>query len=56
MIYLKHKQTSGMLPTSEYELFDDEIHVGKIQLRHKSSHGAGFPESMESHIYYEILP
>ncbi len=56
MIYLKHKETSGRLPTSEYELFDDEKLVGKIQIRHKPSYGAGIPESMASHIYYEILP
>ncbi|HMP67583.1 MAG TPA: GNAT family N-acetyltransferase [Candidatus Paceibacterota bacterium] len=56
MIYLKHKETLGILPTSEYELFDDKICVGKIQIRHKPSHGVGIPESMASHIYYEILP
>lgn len=56
MIYLKHKETSGRLPTSEYELFDDEKMVGKIQVRHKPSHGVGIPENMASHIYYEILP
>ncbi len=55
MIYLKHKETSGRLPTSEYELFDENINVGKIQIRHKPSHGVGIPESMASHVYYEIL-
>jgi predicted acetyltransferase len=56
MIYLKHKETSGKLPTSEYELFDSDMVVGKIQIRHKPSHGVGIPENMASHIYYEILP
>jgi predicted acetyltransferase len=56
MIYLKHKDTSEILPTSEYELFDEDILVGKIQIRHKPSHGVGIPESMASHIYYEIIP
>lgn len=56
MIYLKHKETSGRLPTSEYELFDNNIIIGKIQIRHKPSHGVGIPESMASHIYYEIFP
>lgn len=56
MIYLKHKETSGRLPTSEHELFDNEKLVGKIQIRHQPSHGVGVPESMASHIYYEILP
>ena len=56
IIYLKHKETSGKLPTSEYDLFDENIIVGKIQIRHKPSHGAGIPESMSSHIYYEIAP
>lgn len=55
MIYFKLKGTSGSLPTSEYELFDNEILVGKIQIRHKPSHAVGIPESMASHIYYEIL-
>lgn len=44
------------MPTSEYELFDGNIVVGKIQIRHKPSHGVGIPENMASHIYYEILP
>ena len=55
MIYLKHKETTGKLPTSEYELFDNEVPVGKIQLRHKPSHGVGIPKNMASHIYYEIF-
>jgi predicted acetyltransferase len=56
MIYLKHKATSGKLPTSEYELFDNENLVGKIQIRQTPSHGISIPESMASHIYYEIIP
>lgn len=56
MIHLKHRETSGKLPTSEYDLFDDNIIVGKIQIRHKPSRGAGIPENMSSHIYYEIIP
>jgi predicted acetyltransferase len=56
MLYLKLKETSGRLPTSEYELFDNEFPVGKIQIRHKPSHANVIPENMASHIYYEILP
>ena len=56
MVHLIHKETSGRLPTSEYELFDGETVVGKIQIRHTPSHAAEVPESMASHIYYEILP
>ncbi len=56
MIYLKHNETSGRLATSEYELFDADVVVGKIQIRHKPSHGVSIPESMASHIYYEIFP
>lgn len=56
MIYLKHKETLGRLPTSEYELLDGDVVVGKIQIRHNPSHGVGIPENMASHIYYEILP
>lgn len=56
MVYLKHKETSGKLPTSEYELFDNETLVGQLQIRHRPSHGADVPESMASHVYYEILP
>jgi predicted acetyltransferase len=44
------------LPTSEYELFDDDVFIGKIQVRHSPSHAVGIPESMASHIYYEIIP
>ena len=50
------KETLGRLPTSEYELVDNGNVVGKIQVRHKPSHGGGIPESMASHIYYEIIP
>jgi predicted acetyltransferase len=53
---LKHKETYGRLPTSEYQLVDNDCVVGKIQIRHKPSHGVGVPENMASHIYYEILP
>jgi predicted acetyltransferase len=56
MIYLKFKEVSGRLPTSEYELINDNVIVGMIQIRHKPSHGVGIPESMASNIYYEILP
>lgn len=56
MIYLKHNETSVRLPTYGYELFDGDVVVGTIQIRHKPSHGVGIPESMASHIYYEILP
>ncbi|MCL5459869.1 GNAT family N-acetyltransferase, partial [Loigolactobacillus coryniformis] len=44
------------LPTSEYELYEDNILIGKIQIRHKPSHAPEIPENMESHIYYEIIP
>lgn len=56
MPYLKLKETTGSLPTSEYELFENDTVIGKIQIRHKASHGVGIPESMVSHIYYEISP
>ena len=56
MIYLKHKETSGCLSTSEYDLFDNNTPVGKIQIRHKPSCSVGIPENMASHMYYEILP
>jgi len=56
MLYLSHKDTSGHLPTSTYELYDGEIKVGMIQIRHKPSHGIHIPEHMASHIYYEIIP
>lgn len=56
MIYLKLKELSGKLPTSDYKLFDDDIEIGIIQIRHKPSFGVGIPENMASHIYYEIFP
>ncbi len=55
-MFLKLKDTVGKLPTSEYELFDGDSLVGKIQIRHTPSHGMGVPENLASHIYYEIIP
>lgn len=55
MVYLKHKETSGRLPTSSYELFDNNTVVGTIQIRHQVSCGSGVPQNMASHIYYEIF-
>lgn len=46
----------GILPTSEYDLFDGETIVGKIQIRHRPSNGKDIPEEMKNHIYYEIFP
>ncbi len=51
---LKLKDVSGNLPTSTFELFDDEVKVGKIQIRHKPSRAENLPESLASHVYYEI--
>src|SRR5690348_975582 len=39
---------------SEYELIDQNISVGKIQIRNKASHAADIPEAMASHLYAEI--
>jgi len=55
MISLILKDTSGPLPTSTFEIKDGDIGVGILQLRHRPSKSAGFPEGFESHIYYEIL-
>jgi predicted acetyltransferase len=50
------RATGEILPRSQYELVVDDLPAGIIQIRHKPSHGVGIPESMSSHIYYEIDP
>lgn len=56
MLHLKLKEIFGKLPTSEYQLFDGDTVIGRIQVRHKPSHGTNVPEKLANHIYYEILP
>ncbi len=56
MLHLRLITTYGVLPTSEYELCDDDVVVGKIQIRHQPSCGVGIPEHMGSHVYFEIAP
>lgn len=50
------KSTTGPLPTSEFELQDNGIVLGILQLRHQPSKATSFPEGFESNIYYEIYP
>lgn len=50
------KEISGPLPTSFFELIQDDKTIGKLQLRHSPSKNVAFPEGFESHIYYEIDP
>jgi len=56
MLSLVLKGTTGELPTSEYELLDDDQKVGFIQIRHRPSGAKEVPPNMASHIYYEIYP
>ena len=55
MLYLKHIEDTGQLPTSTYHLYDDKKKVGLLQIRHKTSVSSEFPKDMGSHIYYEIF-
>ncbi len=54
MIQLKLKEKMGELPTSVFDLFDNEKIVGLVQIRHRVSAGIGVPKECASHIYYEI--
>jgi predicted acetyltransferase len=56
MLSLKHTDTSGPLPTSSFDLMNDDAKVGSLQLRHKLSSGVGVPKECASYIYYEIGP
>lgn len=53
-IHLQHIETTGPLPTSNFDLYDRDLKVGFCQLRHTSNCAAVFPENMKSHVYYEI--
>jgi predicted acetyltransferase len=54
MLHLKHVQTSGPLPTSQYELYDRDTHIGMLQIRHKPGRREVVPPHMATNIYYEI--
>lgn len=54
MAYLRLKKIYDRLPTYEYELLDNEVIIGKIQIRMKPSHGTNVPPDFANHIYYEI--
>jgi predicted acetyltransferase len=54
-VQLIHRSTSGPLPTSRFDLVDDEGHVlGFCQVRHRPSHSKDLPPEAANHIYYEI--
>ncbi|MBI2038837.1 MAG: GNAT family N-acetyltransferase [Candidatus Niyogibacteria bacterium] len=55
MEQLIFRETSGPLPTSEYDFVVDGEKVGFLQIRHKLSHAPDVPFQMASHIYYEII-
>lgn len=50
------KETSGPLPTSLFELKEENKILGILQLRHTPSKNNTFPTGFENHIYYEIRP
>ncbi|MEN9342129.1 MAG: hypothetical protein RIQ54_385, partial [Candidatus Parcubacteria bacterium] len=55
MLRLKLQHTSGELPTSSFNLVDNQDNtIGRVQIRHKPSNGIGIPPEYASHIYYEI--
>ncbi len=54
MIFLKFREKAGNLPTSIFDLMNDEKKVGFVQIRHKVSAGAGIPNECASHLYYEV--
>jgi predicted acetyltransferase len=54
MLHLKHIQTNDPLPTSQYELYDGDTHIGMLQIRHKPGRREAVPSHMATNIYYEI--
>jgi len=50
------KETTGLLPTSNFELQEDGVVIGTLQLRHTPSKSPIFPVGFENYIYYEIKP
>jgi predicted acetyltransferase len=54
MIRLQHIETEGPLPTSCFDIVNDEEKIGMVQIRHKPGGSASVPEDMRSHLYYEI--
>jgi hypothetical protein len=52
---LVHRDTSGRLPTSSFDLVDDAGHVlGFAQLSHRPSGNADLPPEAGNNIYYEV--
>jgi predicted acetyltransferase len=52
---LLHRNTSGPLPTSSFDLVNDTGEViGFCQVRHRPSRNADLPSEAANHIYYEI--
>jgi predicted acetyltransferase len=54
MIQLRLKKKYEPRQTYEYELFDGDTVLGKIQIRMHPSHSDIIPSDFASHIYYEI--
>jgi predicted acetyltransferase len=54
-VKLIHRYTSGRLPTSSFDLVDDDGRVlGFCQVRHRPSCNAALPSEAGNNIYYEI--
>jgi predicted acetyltransferase len=54
-MHLVHRNTSGPLPVSRFDLANDAGDViGYAQLRHRPSQNADLPPEAANHIYYEI--
>jgi predicted acetyltransferase len=54
-MHLVHRNTSGPLPTSSFDLIgDDGEALGYTQVRHRPSQNAHLPKEAGNHIYYEI--
>ena len=52
---LVHRNTSGPLPTSSFDLVDDAGEaIGYAQLRHRPSCNDDLPPEAGNHVYYEI--
>ena len=54
MIKLHFVETSGVFPTSIYQIMLDGNPIGECQVRHRPSKHENLPTGFESHIFYEI--
>jgi predicted acetyltransferase len=54
-VHLVHRATSGLLPTSTFNMVDEGgAVIGFAQVRHRASHSASLPPEAANHVYLQI--